>query len=109
MKRIKKLITPPRFISYSAVGGYEEKRGALGDAFDLCDESDTFGQSTWEMAEGEMGRCALNLALSKSGLSHEILDLVIRILFYLRRISDSSYDKYSDADQDAYDNDDNER
>ena len=77
MKRIKKLINPPRFISYSAVGGYEEKRGALGDAFDLCDESDTFGQSTWEMAEGEMGRCALNLALSKSGLSHEILDLVI--------------------------------
>ena len=77
MKRIKKLTNPPRFISYSAVGGYEEKRGPIGDAFDLCDESDMFGQSTWEMAEGEMGRCALNLSLSKSGLSHEALDLVI--------------------------------
>ena len=77
MKRIKKLTSPPRFVSYSAVGGYEEKRGPIGDAFDLCDESDMFGQNTWEMAEGEMGRCALNLSLSKSGLSHEALDLVI--------------------------------
>ena len=77
MKRIKKLNTPPRFISSSAVGGYEEKRGPLGELFDLCDESDTFGQKTWEMAEGEMGRCALNLALSKCNLSHESLELLI--------------------------------
>ncbi len=77
MKRIKKLVTPPRFISYSAVGGYEEKRGPLGEAFDLCDESDSFGQRTWEMSEGEMGRCALNLALSKGNLSHEALELLV--------------------------------
>lgn len=77
MKRIKILNNPPRFVSYSAVGGFEEKRGPIGDSFDLCDKTDLFGQKTWEMAEGEMGRCALNLCLSKSGLSHEILDLVI--------------------------------
>ena len=77
MKRIKKLTNTPRFVSYSAVGGYEEKRGPISECFDLCDESDMFGQNTWEMAEGEMGRCALNLSLSKSGLSHEALDLVI--------------------------------
>ncbi|MBQ7343536.1 MAG: stage V sporulation protein AD [Clostridia bacterium] len=77
MKRIKKLDTPPRFISWCAVGGYEEKNGPLGEAFDLCDESDTFGQKTWEMSEGEMGRCALNLALSKCSLSHETLELLV--------------------------------
>ena len=77
MKRINKLNTPPRFISYSAVGGYEEKNGPLGDAFDLCDTTDSFGQKTWEMSEGEMGRCALNLALSKCGLSHESLELIV--------------------------------
>ena len=77
MKRIKKLSTPPRFISWCAVGGYEEKRGPLAEAFDLCDESDTFGQKTWEMSEGEMGRCALNLALSKCSLSHEALELLV--------------------------------
>ena len=77
MKRIKKLSTPPRFISWCAVGGYEEKNGPLGEAFDLCDESDTFGQKTWEMSEGEMGRCALNLSLSKCSLSHEALELLV--------------------------------
>ena len=77
MKRIKKLTTPPHFISRCAVGGYEEKNGPLGEAFDLCDESDSFGQSTWEMAEGEMGRCALNLALSKCNLSHEAIELLV--------------------------------
>ncbi len=77
MKRIKKLNTPPHFVSYSAVGGYEEKRGPLGSAFDLCDEGDGFGQKTWELSEGEMGRCALNLALSKCNISHESLDLIV--------------------------------
>ena len=77
MSRIKKLNTPPRFVSYSAVGGYEEKFGPLGESFDLCDESDAFGQKTWECAEGEMGRCAMNLALSKCNLSHEALELIV--------------------------------
>ena len=77
MKRIKKLTTPPRFLSYSAVGGYEEKRGPLGKDFDFCDDTDSFGQKTWEMSEGEMGRCALNIALTKAHLSHEILELIV--------------------------------
>lgn len=77
MKRVKILSTPPRFISYSAVGGREEKRGPLGDGFDLCDESDSFGQKTWELAEGEMGRCALNLALAKCNMSHDNIELLV--------------------------------
>ena len=77
MKRIIKFSSSPRFISYSAVGGYEERRGPLGDYFDLCDVSDMFGQKTFELAEGEMGRCALNLALRKCNLSHEALDLLV--------------------------------
>ena len=77
MKRIKKLGASARFVSWCAVGGYEEKNGPLGEAFDLCDESDSFGQKTWEMAEGEMGRCALNLALSKCNLSHKSIELLV--------------------------------
>ena len=77
MKRIKKLTTPPCFLSHSSVGGYEEKRGPLGKYFDFCDENDSFGQKTWEMSEGEMGRCALNIALTKKNLSHDRLDLLI--------------------------------
>ncbi len=77
MKRITRLDTPIHFVSSAAVGGYEEKRGPLGDKFDFCDPSDKFGQKTWEIAEGEMGRVALNTALSKAKLSHEDIGLLV--------------------------------
>lgn len=77
MKRITKLKSPIHFNSWAAVGGYEERRGPLGDKFDFCDESDKFGQKTWEIAEAEMGRVALNIAMSKAGLSHSDIDLLV--------------------------------
>ena len=30
----------PSFLSWSAVGGYEERRGPLGEKFDFCDDTD---------------------------------------------------------------------
>lgn len=77
MNRIIKFTTPPTILSFSAVGGYEERRGPLGTRFDLTDPSEKFGQKTWEMAEGEMSRIALNVALGKRGLSHSSLDLIV--------------------------------
>lgn len=77
MKRIIRLNTPISLVSSAAVGGYEEKRGPLGDKFDFCDPSDKFGQKTWEIAEGEMGRVALNTALTKARLSHEDIGLLV--------------------------------
>ncbi len=77
MKRITKITTPIHFKSWASVGGYEERRGPLGAKFDFCDDSDSFGQQTWEIAEGEMGRIALNTALSKSDLSHSEIDLLV--------------------------------
>ncbi len=77
MKRIIKLSTPPAFITKAAVGGYEEKDGPLGAMLDLCDETGRFGKTTWEDAEGEMARICLNMALSKAGLSHGSLDLLV--------------------------------
>lgn len=77
MGKITTLSREVRFISRAAVGGYEERRGPLGEAFDFCDDTDKFGQKTWEIAEGEMGRVALNIALSKASLSHEKIDLLV--------------------------------
>lgn len=77
MRRITKLRTPIHFDSWAAVGGYEERRGPLGEKFDFCDISDKFGQSTWEIAEAEMGRVALNTALSKSRMSHDKIELLV--------------------------------
>ena len=77
MQRIVRLKSDVLFTSYSAVGGGEESRGRYGKRFDLCDKSDMFGMPTFELAEGEMGRCAMNLALGKAGLSHDDIDLLV--------------------------------
>ena len=77
MSRIIKFATPPTLLSFSAVGGYEERRGPLGDRFDLTDPTEKFGQKTWECAEAEMSRLALNIALGKLGISHTELDLIV--------------------------------
>ena len=76
-KRVTKLKNNICFYSYAAVGGYEERRGPLGDKFDFCDMSDKFGQKTWEIAESEMGRIALNTALTKGKISHTDVDLLV--------------------------------
>ena len=77
MKRITELKTCPRFISYAAVGGGSEGDGPLGESFDFIDPSDKFGMDTWEIAEAEMGRVAFNLALDKTKISHERVELLI--------------------------------
>ena len=37
MGKILKFSTPPTFLSFSAVGGYEERRGPLGEKFDITE------------------------------------------------------------------------
>ncbi len=62
--------------SSAAVGGREEGRGAIGSHFDLTDDSDLFGMKSFERAEGEMSRIALNIALKKAGISPSELSLI---------------------------------
>ena len=77
MKRIIKVRSNIGFKASASVGGYEERRGPLGENFDFCDMTDRFGQKTWELAEGEMGRIALNTALTKARISHEDISLLV--------------------------------
>ena len=67
----------PTFLSWASVGGYEERRGPLGDKFDFCDDKDRFGMPTWELAEGEMGRISFNLAMKKGNFSPEEIDVLL--------------------------------
>ena len=76
MGRIVSINEDIRIISSAAVGGREEGRGALGEYFDLIDETDLFNMKNYEDAEGEMSRLSLNLALNKLNLSYRELDLV---------------------------------
>lgn len=59
------------FISTGNVVGKKEFEGPLGDRFDIHGDDDRFGKSTWEKAESEMQRMALNLALKKAELGNE--------------------------------------
>ena len=58
------------FASASVVGG-KESQGPLGKSFDICDPCDRFGMKTWEKAESEMQRLALNTALAKANVQPE--------------------------------------
>ena len=77
MQKIIYLENPVYIEGYSSVGGREEARGPLGKSFDFTDEKDLFGMKTYERAEGEMSRIALNLALKKRGITERDLDLIV--------------------------------
>ncbi len=76
MKRVMQLQTPISILSAASAVGYEEFRGPLGEKFDFHDDSDRFGEKTFERAEGELAHVALNLALKKASLSHTDIDLL---------------------------------
>lgn len=71
-------IRPPRrvfILSAGSVAGKKEKQGPLGSLFDISGD-DRFGKDTWEKSEAEMQRLALGLALSKSGLREDDIDIM---------------------------------
>lgn len=77
MQKITYLERPIYVESFASVGGYEEALGPLGKKFDFTDKSDLFGMKTFERAEGEMSRLALNFALKKGKITEKELDLIV--------------------------------
>ncbi len=61
----------------ATVVGHEEKAGPLGEYFDLHDpKDDMFGQKTFEKAESEMQRMAVNTLLGRTGEKDAEIDLL---------------------------------
>ncbi len=65
---------PPSVLSYASVAGKKESQGPLGGSFDITSQDTTFGEKTWEKAETQMQKQALELALQKAKLKQEQLD-----------------------------------
>ena len=63
-------------IASASVVGAHEHEGPIGVVFDFHDSTDRFGKKTWEKAESEMQRIALNVALSKSKLASSDMDAI---------------------------------
>ncbi len=76
MQPVLTLEKPVRIFSTASVVGKEEHLGRFGACFDHYDETGKFNQKTWELAEAELSRQALSLALEKALLSPEDLDLI---------------------------------
>ena len=70
-KKMGLIDTCARIVSVGSVGGRAEYKGPLGKSFDLHDDTDRFGQDTWEKAESEMQRRALSIAMKKLGVKKE--------------------------------------
>ena len=77
MRRILDFGQDVSFLSFAASGGKEEGRGTHGKKFDYIDETGRFGKKTWELAEAEMARVTLNLALKKGNLKTDELDALL--------------------------------
>lgn len=61
---------PAKMRAGSSIVGQKEKKGPFGSDFDMVstDENDMFGAATWEEAESELQRKAVETVLHKTGL-----------------------------------------
>ena len=57
---------PPYIVSSGSIVGKKESEGPLGNFFDAHDETDLFGEQTWELAESQMQHRACLIALKKA-------------------------------------------
>ena len=64
----------PCVLSYASVVGKKESQGPLAPSFDMASQDTKFGQSSWEKAETQMQKTAMQLALEKAGLKESDLD-----------------------------------
>ena len=67
----------PRIVGSAAIAGKKEGAGPLHDDFDQIIDDDLFGEETWEKAESRFQYTAADLAIRKSGLTHEQIDAAL--------------------------------
>ncbi len=68
--------TPPIITNVCSAAGKKENEGPLSGGFDIVDESDSFGQDTFEKSESEMQRLALKGVLDKAKLTDSDIDVL---------------------------------
>ena len=76
-QRTLQLENRPFLLAHAAAVGKKEGAGPLGAQFDFVTEDDRMGQKSWELAESELQKTAIETALSKAGLQKGDLDMIL--------------------------------
>ena len=66
----------PVITAWASVAGKKESEGPLANSFDITSKDTLFGQKTWEQAEKQMKKLALETLMKKVGLSRQQLGMV---------------------------------
>ena len=66
----------PVIKAWASVAGKKESEGPLGHLFDVTSQDAYFGQKTWELAEKQLQKLALDKLLQKAQLHRQQIDLV---------------------------------
>ena len=74
----KSFILPqmPVINAWASVAGKKESEGPLAHCFDVTSQDTYFGQKTWEQAEKQMQKLALDTLIKKAGISPQQVGLV---------------------------------
>lgn len=67
----------PFLLAHASAVGKKEGDGPLGAQFDYVTEDDRMGQKSWELAESELQKTAIETALKKGGLQKSDLDMIL--------------------------------
>ena len=76
-QRTLQLENRPFLLAHAAAVGKKEGDGPLGAQFDFVTEDDRMGQKSWELAESELQKTAIETALNKAGLQKGDLDMIL--------------------------------
>ena len=66
----------PVITAWASVAGKKESEGPLAHCFDVTSQDTYFGQKTWEQAEKQMQKTALETLVKKAGISKQQLGAV---------------------------------
>ena len=66
----------PAIISCAAIVGKKEGEGPLGNYFDEITTDNHYGEKTWEKAESKFQNETISLAIKKSGIQKEDIDVI---------------------------------
>ena len=70
------LSKPPVITHWASVAGKKESEGPLAHTFDVTSADTLFGQKTWEQAEKQMQKTALETLMHKAALTPQSIDAV---------------------------------